>query len=94
MASYERMTAARVAEILRMAEELYTARLPMRKVREDHHSITLSGGDGTVTVSAHSHGLDTEVRAVTDQLRTSRLDTETSYFLSRLPYQPQDQATR
>jgi hypothetical protein len=94
MASYERLTALKVADILHLAEELYTARLPLQKVRQDGHSITLSGGDGTVTVSAHSHGLDTEVRAVTDQLRTSRLDTETSYFLSRLPYQPQDQATR
>ena len=51
-------------------------------------------GDGKVRISAHRHGLDTVVHAVTDQLRTSRLDLDVQYFMGRLPYQPGDQATR
>jgi hypothetical protein len=30
------------------------------------------------------------VHVATDQLRTSRLDTEIQYFLTMLPYQPGD----
>jgi len=91
MANYERTTAATTREILREAEAVLTKRLPLRKTREDHHSITLSGLDGTVTVLAHRHGLDTIVEARTDQLRTSRLDLDTQYFMGLLPYQPGDQ---
>ena len=94
MASYERTTAATTRDILRTAEEVLTARLPISKTKEDHHSITLEGGDGRVRISAHRHGLDTVVQAVTDQLRTSRLDLDVQYFMGRLPYQPGDQAAR
>lgn len=94
MASYERTTAATIKDILRTAEEVLSARLPMRKTGEDAHSVTLEGGDGKVRVSAHRHGLDTVVHAVTDQLRTSRLDLDVQYFLGRLPYQPGDTALR
>ncbi|HEX7120270.1 MAG TPA: hypothetical protein VF212_15865 [Longimicrobiales bacterium] len=92
MAEYERMTAATIREVLRTAEEVLMARLPIEKVGGDRHSITLKGGDGTVTVEAHRHGPDTVVHASTDQLRTSRLDLETQYFLNQLPYQPGDVA--
>ncbi|HEX7119547.1 MAG TPA: hypothetical protein VF212_12205 [Longimicrobiales bacterium] len=92
MADYERITAATIREVLRTAEEVLTARLPIEKVGEDRHSITLKGGDGTVTIEAHRHGPDTVVHARTDQLRTSRLDLETQYFLNKLPYQPGDTA--
>ncbi len=92
MADYERITAATIREVLRTAEEVLTARLPIEKVSEDRYSITLRGGDGTVTIEAHRHGPDTVVHARTDQLRTSRLDIETQHFLNKLPYQPGDPA--
>jgi hypothetical protein len=88
--TYERMTAAPVKEVLRLAEEVLTSRLPIAKTAGDGHSITLEGGDGTVTISAHRHGLETQIHAATDQLRTSRLDLDTQYFMSMLPYQPGD----
>ncbi|HEX6307365.1 MAG TPA: hypothetical protein VFZ69_04200 [Longimicrobiales bacterium] len=88
--TYERMTAAPIREVLRLAEEVLTARLPIRKSGGDHHSITLEGGDGTVTITAHRHGLETQVHAMTDQLRTSRLDLDVQYFMTLLPYQPGD----
>jgi hypothetical protein len=87
---YERLTAAPVRDILRLAEEILTARLPIEKVASDRHSVTLRGGDGTVTIDAHRHGLETLVHASTDQVRTSRLDAETQFFLNQLPYQPGD----
>jgi len=92
--TYERLTATPVREVLRLAETILTARIPTRKVAEDHHSIRLTGGDGTVTISAHKHGMDTVVHAATDQLRTSRLDGEVQYFLTLLPYQPGDRKAR
>ena len=88
--TYERYTAAPAREVLRLAEEMLTARLPIRKTGGDHHSITLEGGDGTVTFTVHRHGLDTQVHAATDQLRTSRLDGDVQYFMTMLPYQPGD----
>jgi hypothetical protein len=94
MAHYQRITAASPAEALRLAEEVLTARIPIEKAAEDKHSITLSGGDGTVTIDVHRHGQDTTVTATTDQLRTSRLDLETQYYLNKLPYQPGDRPTR
>ncbi len=94
MADYERITAASIREVLKTAEEILTERLPIEKVGEDRHSITLEGGDGKVTIEAHRHGPDTVVHARTDQLRTSRLDIETQYFLNKLPYQPGDPVRR
>jgi hypothetical protein len=94
MAEYERITAAPVREVLRSAAEILPERLPLERVREDGHSITFQGGDGEVTIEAHRHGLETVVHARTDQLRTSRLDLETQYYLNRLPYQPGDVPTR
>jgi hypothetical protein len=88
--TYERYTAAPVREVLRLAEEVLTERLPLKKTGGDHHSVRLEGGDGAVTISAHRHGLDTEVHAATDQLRTSRLDLDVQYFMTMLPYQPGD----
>ena len=90
MSTYERNTAATIRDALRLAETVLTSRLPLRKVGEDGHSVTLEGGDGRVKISAHRHGLDTTVMAATDQLRTSRLDLDVQYYMSRLPYQPGD----
>ncbi len=90
MANYERFTAAPIAEVLRRAEEVLTQRLPLQRTGETRHSITLSGADGTATISAHRHGLETQVVAATDQLRTSRLDNDLQYFMSLLQYEPND----
>jgi hypothetical protein len=84
------MTAAPVRDVLRIAEEVLTERLPIEKTASDHHGITLEGGDGAVTIRAHRHGLETQVHAATDQLRTSRLDLDVQYFMTMLPYQPGD----
>lgn len=88
--TYERMTAAPTREVLRVAEEVLTSRLPIGKTGGDLHSITLEGGDGTVTITTHRHGVETLVHAATDQLRTSRLDQDVQYFMTLLPYQPGD----
>jgi hypothetical protein len=92
--TYERMTAASIKEALERAEEILLQRLPLEKVGGDAHSIRLSGGDGTATIHAHRHGVETQVEVRTDQLRTSRLDLEVQYYLSMLPYQPGDLAGR
>lgn len=88
--NYERMTAASIREALELAEQVLLERLPLEKVAGDAHSIRLTGGDGTVTIEAHGHGLETQVDVHTDQLRTSRLDLEVQYYLTMLPYQPGD----
>lgn len=88
--TYERNTAASIADALRLAEEILTDRIPTRKTDSSRHSIRLEGGDGTAVIEAHRHGVDTVVHVTTDQLRTSRLDTEVQYYLTMLPYQPGD----
>ena len=94
MANYERLTATPTAEVLRVAEQFLSSRIPVRKVGGDAHSVVLEGGDGRVTIHAHRHGMDTSVIATTDQLRTSRLDTEVQHLLNQLPYQPGDVVAR
>lgn len=88
--TYERLTAASMKDVLELAEQVLTARLPLQKTKSDAHSLTLTGGDGTVTIHVHRHGVDTQVDATTDQLRTSRLDLDVQYFMTMLPYQPGD----
>lgn len=88
--TYERITAAPVKECLARAVEVLTGRLPLAQVAADGHSVKLTGGDGTVTITAHRHGMDTVVHAATDQLRTSRLDMDVQYYMTLLPYQPGD----
>ncbi len=89
--TYERLTAASMREALETAEQVLTSRLPLQKTASDGHSITLSGGDGTVKIKAHRHGLATLVHAATDQLRTSRLDMDVQFYMTMLPYQPHEQ---
>ena len=90
MASYERYTALPAAEVLKRAEEVLVSRLPIQRTAATGHTVTLSGGDGTVTFTAHRHGLDTQVLAETDQPRTSRLDNDVQYVMTLLAYQPDD----
>jgi hypothetical protein len=78
------------AEAVRLAADYLQKRIPLEVKAEDHHSVTLTGGDGTVTISAHSHGLETAVTVETDQLRTSRIAVEAQHYLNQLPYQPED----
>ncbi len=92
--TYERLTALSIAEVLQRAEEILTARIPTKKTASDGHSIRLEGGDGTAVIEAHRHGMETSIHVTTDQLRTSRLDTEVQYFLTVLPYQPGDVKAR
>lgn len=88
--TYERNTAATIRDVLRLAEEILTSRIPTVTTASSRHSLRLEGGDGTAVIEAHRHGVDTVVSVTTDQLRTSRLDTEVQYFLTLLPYQPGD----
>lgn len=78
------------AEAVRLASDYMRERIPLEVVSQDDHAITLTGGDGTVTISAHRHGLDTAVTVATDRLRTSRIDIEAQNYLAQLPYQPED----
>jgi hypothetical protein len=91
MASYQRLTAMGGEEAVRLAAAYLPQRIPLEVTSQDHHSVTLEGGDGTVTISAHSHGMETAVTVVTDQVRTSRIDVEAQNYLNQLPYQPDDQ---
>lgn len=79
---------------MRLAAEYLQERIPLEVVSEDGHSVTLAGGDGTVTISSHSHGLETSITVSTDQLRTSRIDMESQHYLNQLPYQPGDRQRR
>lgn len=90
MAAYQRLTAMDGSEAVRLAAEYLQQRIPLEVESRDDHSITLTGGDGTVTISAHSHGMDTTVTVSTDRLRTSRIDIEAQHYLNQLPYQPED----
>ncbi|MEN8377070.1 MAG: hypothetical protein ABFS34_16725 [Gemmatimonadota bacterium] len=90
MAAYERITALPAEAVLRTAEGFLTGRIPLSRTAGDDHSVTLAGGDGTVEIHVHAHGLATVVEARTDGLRTSRIDTETQHFLNELPYEPGD----
>ena len=92
MAAYERITALPADAVLTTAEEFLTGRIPLDRTGRSDHSVTLSGGDGTVRIDVHPHGLSSVVEARTDQLRTSRIDIETQHFLNELPYEPGDRA--
>lgn len=90
MASYQRLTAMKGSDAVRLAADYLRKRIPLELISHDDHAVTLRGGDGTVTISAHSHGMETTVTVATDQLRTSRIDTEAQHYLNQLPYQPGD----
>jgi hypothetical protein len=90
MAGYQRKTASSPKEILELAESVLPSILGVARTKTSGHGATFSGEEGTVTLSAHRHGMYTEVVASTDRLRTSRLDYEVQRFLNQLPYEPGD----
>ena len=94
MAAYERLTAMDGSAAVALAADYLRDRIPLEVMEQDEHRVKLRGGDGTITVSAHSHGLETSVRVETDQLRTSRIDIEAQHYLNQLPYQPGDEQRR
>ena len=94
MAAYERLTAMKGSEAVELAASYLQERIPLEVMDQDDHSVKLRGGDGTITISAHSHGMETSVRVETDQLRTSRIDIEAQHYLNQLPYQPGDEQRR
>ena len=90
MAGYQRKTAATPSEVFDKAEEVLPEILGLSRTKSSKHSATYAGLEGTVTVSAHRHGMYTDVVASTDRLRTSRMDYEIQRFLNHLPYEPGD----
>lgn len=94
MAAYERLTAMDGAEAVELAASYLQDRIPLEVMERDDHSVKLRGGDGTITVSTHRHGMETTVTVRTDQLRTSRIDIEAQHYLNQLPYQPGDEQRR
>lgn len=94
MSDYERSTATPLREVFAKAHEILTSQVEMERTRDGRHSVTYIGGEGTVTLDAHRHGLHTIVTARTNQLRTSRLDEVVRYLMNQLPYQPGDPARR
>ena len=90
MAGYQRKTALSPKEVLAKAEEVIPVIVGLTRSKGSSHGASFSGEEGTVTLSAHRHGLYTEVVASTDKVRTSRLDYEIQKFLNLLPYEPGD----
>jgi len=90
MADYERSTVLSVRETFERAREIFSERAELKPVNESRHGVTYTGGEGTVTLDAHRHGPATIVTAITDQLRTSKLDGVVRYFMNQLPYQHGD----
>lgn len=90
MAGYQRRTALSPKDVMERADTLLPQSLGLARFKSTHHDATFTGGEGTVTLSAHRHGPYTEIVAKTDRLRTSRIDYEIQRFLNKLPYEPGD----
>jgi len=90
MADYERITVLPTREVFALAEEILRERADLQPTRQDHHSATFTGAEGTVVLEAHRHGPATTVTARTNQLRTSKLDIVVRHLLNQMPYQAGD----
>ncbi|HET7275051.1 MAG TPA: hypothetical protein VFI91_07705 [Longimicrobiaceae bacterium] len=90
MADYERVTVLPAKEVFRLAEEILPERVNLERTRETRHNATYTGGEGTVTIDAHRHGMKTTVTVITNQLRTSKLDGAVRYLMNQYPYQHND----
>jgi len=87
MSDYERSTVLPTREVFARAHEVFTERAELSRTEESAHRVTYTGGEGTVTLEAHRHGLATQVVARTDRLRTSKVDGVVRYLFNQLPYQ-------
>ena len=92
MADYERTTVLPLSEIWARTDEILTTRGELSLSRDGHHERTYSGGEGTVVIEVHRHGMSTIVEARTDRLRTSKVDGVVRFLMNQLPYQPGDPA--
>ena len=90
MAGYQRKTALSPSEVLERAEDALPTMVGLSRTKSSGHDATYSGAEGTVSLTAHRHGPYTQVVAITDRLRTSRVDYEIQRFLNSLPYEPGD----
>ena len=90
MSDYERLTALPAREIWERADEILTTRGEVALTRENPHSRTYSGAEGTVVVDVHRHGPAAVVTVRTDRLRTSKIDGVVRHLMNQLPYQPGD----
>jgi hypothetical protein len=87
MSDYERSTVLPTREVFARAHEILTQRAELARADESAHRVTYTGGEGTVVLEAHRHGLSTQVTARTDRLRTSKVDGVVRYLMNQLPYQ-------
>ncbi len=87
MSDYERSTVVPIREVFRLADEIFTQRAELARTEESRHTVTWTGGEGTVTLDVHRHGPSSIVVARTDRLRTSKLDIVVRHLLNQLPYQ-------
>lgn len=90
MSDYERNTVLPMRAVFEKAEEIFPARAELTRAEAGRHHARYSGGEGTVEIEAHRHGLATSVVVRTDRLRTSKVDGAVRYFLNQLPYQHGD----
>lgn len=90
MAAYQRKTVLSPDKVFELAADILQNVLRFSPGKRSKHEVTFSGGEGTVTFSAHRHGPYTSVIASTDRLRTSRLDYEVQRILGWMPYEPGD----
>lgn len=90
MSDYERSTILPAREVFERADAIFTERGELSRVEGDRHHVTYRGGEGTVTLEVHRHGVATLVTARTDRLRTSKLDGVVRYLMNQLPYQHGD----
>ena len=87
MSDYERSTVLPTREVFAKASQILTERAELQRSEETGHRVTFTGGEGTVVLEAHRHGLSTQVTARTDRLRTSKVDGVVRYLFNQLPYQ-------
>jgi hypothetical protein len=87
MSDYERSTVLPTREVFAKAHQILTERAELQRTGETGHRVTYTGGEGTVVLEAHRHGLATQVTARTDRLRTSKVDGVVRYLFNQLPYQ-------
>jgi len=90
MAAYRRKTDLKPSAAFTLAVDILQNVFKFSRTTRSRKEVTLVGGEGEVSLTAHRHGHYTLITAITDQLRTSRLDYEVQRILSWMPYEPGD----